>query len=127
MIHRKQEAAPNRLVFVLHKDNSWLNNGGGDFSIPLKPPSALTFLGPGPACHDCQNKHLTCACVLRPYYPGVDDIQSKILTAESTYSHWSLFNRFILALQLVDEADSIGVWVETRTTDIACATLGAAK
>ena len=45
MIHRKQEAAPNRLVFVLHKDNSWLNNGGGDFSIPLKPPSTLIFWG----------------------------------------------------------------------------------
>lgn len=37
-----------------------------------------------------------------------EEIQNKILTAESTNEHWSLFNRFVLALQLLNEADTVG-------------------
>lgn len=34
-----------------------------------------------------------------------------MLEAESTFSHWSLFNRFIMAAQMLDAADAAGGWV----------------
>lgn len=56
---------------------NWVHNGGTDFAVQLKPPSASDVLG-------------------------------KVLTAEGTYTHWSLFNRFILANEILDAADSAG-------------------
>lgn len=56
---------------------NWIHNGGTDFAVQLKPPSAADVLG-------------------------------KVLTAEGTYTHWSLFNRFILANEILDAADSAG-------------------
>lgn len=46
------------------------------------------------------------AAYLKP--PGVSDVMEKVLVAESEYEHWSLFNRFILASQLLDAADAAG-------------------
>lgn len=40
--------------------------------------------------------------------PGLDDVADKIYTAEGTYTHWSLFNRFCLANELLDAADAVG-------------------
>ena len=66
-------------MFVLKRtqEEAWVNNGGGDFSVQIRPPSAGSIVG-------------------------------KVLTAEATYTHWSLFNRFCLALELLDQADSVG-------------------
>lgn len=47
------------------------------------------------------------AVQLKP--PSVSDVLGKVLTAEGTYSHWSLFNRFILANEILDAADSAGM------------------
>ena len=68
-----------RVVWVLKElePENWIHNGGTDFAVQLKPPSAADVLG-------------------------------KVLTAEGTYSHWSLFNRFILANEILDAADSAG-------------------
>lgn len=46
------------------------------------------------------------AVQLKP--PSVSDVLGKVLTAEGTYEHWSLFNRFILANEILDAADSAG-------------------
>ena len=69
-----------RVVWVLKElePENWVHNGGTDFAVQLKPPSAADVLG-------------------------------KVLTAEGTYTHWSLFNRFILANEILDAADSAGV------------------
>ena len=56
----------------------WLNNGGCDFAVMLRPP-------------------------------GVEDIMSKILTAESEYTHWGLVPRFMLANETLDAADAAGM------------------
>ncbi|KAL3153548.1 Phosphoglucan, water dikinase, chloroplastic [Trebouxia sp. C0009 RCD-2024] len=68
-----------RVVWVLKElePENWIHNGGTDFAVQLKPPSASDVLG-------------------------------KVLTAEGTYTHWSLFNRFILANEILDAADSAG-------------------
>lgn len=68
-----------RVVWVLKElePENWVHNGGTDFAVQLKPPSAADVLG-------------------------------KVLTAEGTYTHWSLFNRFILANEILDAADSAG-------------------
>lgn len=68
-----------RVVWVLKElePENWIHNGGTDFAVQLKPPSAGDVLG-------------------------------KVLTAEGTYTHWSLFNRFILANEILDAADSAG-------------------
>lgn len=55
----------------------WINNGGTDFSVQIKPPSA-------------------------------EDLVAKVVNAEATYTHWSLFNRFCMALEVLDAADSVG-------------------
>lgn len=47
------------------------------------------------------------AVQLKP--PSVSDVLGKVLTAEGTYTHWSLFNRFILANEILDAADSAGM------------------
>ena len=47
------------------------------------------------------------AVQLKP--PSVSDVLGKVLTAEGTYEHWSLFNRFILANEILDAADSAGM------------------
>lgn len=67
------------MVWVLKElePENWIHNGGTDFAVQLKPPSAADVLG-------------------------------KVLTAEGTYTHWSLFNRFILANEVLDAADSAG-------------------
>ena len=31
-----------------------------------------------------------------------------MLEAEATFSHWSLFNRFVMAAQMLDAADAAG-------------------
>ena len=69
----------DRVVWVLKElePENWVHNGGTDFAVQLKPPSAADVLG-------------------------------KVLTAEGTYTHWSLFNRFILANDILDAADSAG-------------------
>lgn len=69
-----------RVVWVLKElePENWVHNGGTDFAVQLKPPSAADVLG-------------------------------KVLTAEGTYTHWSLFNRFILANEILDAADSAGI------------------
>ena len=69
-----------RVVWVLKElePENWVHNGGTDFAVQLKPPSAADVLG-------------------------------KVLTAEGTYTHWSLFNRFILANDILDAADSAGI------------------
>lgn len=36
------------------------------------------------------------------------EVVEKVLAAESEYDHWSLFNRFIMAGQLLDAADAAG-------------------
>ena len=59
------------------QEEAWVNNGGGDFSVNILPPSAESIVG-------------------------------KVVNAEATYTHWSLFNRFCLALELLDGADSVG-------------------
>jgi len=76
-----------RVVWVLKElePENWIHNGGTDFAVQLKPPSAADVLG-------------------------------KVLTAEGTYSHWSLFNRFILANEILDAADSAGAY---RACDLA--------
>ena len=68
-----------RLVFVLKQTQpeKWVNNGGADFAVQIKPPSA-------------------------------EDIVAKVVNAEATYTHWSLFNRFCMALEVLDAADSVG-------------------
>ena len=68
------------MVWVLKElqPENWIHNGGTDFAVQLKPPSASDVLG-------------------------------KVLTAEGTYTHWSLFNRFILANEILDAADSAGI------------------
>lgn len=68
-----------RVVWVLKElePENWVHNGGTDFAVQLKAPSAADVLG-------------------------------KVLTAEGTYTHWSLFNRFILANEILDAADSAG-------------------
>ncbi|KAK9803518.1 hypothetical protein WJX73_002149 [Symbiochloris irregularis] len=56
--------------------------------------------------------------------PGLDDVADKIYTAEGTYTHWSLFNRFCLANELLDAADAVGpegmalimVWLRLSTS-----------
>ena len=40
--------------------------------------------------------------------PDVGDLTDKIIAAEATYTHWSLFNRFCLANELLDAADAAG-------------------
>ncbi|KAA6428767.1 MAG: carbohydrate-binding module family 45 protein [Trebouxia sp. A1-2] len=74
-----EDNCPSRVVWVLKElePENWIHNGGTDFAVQLKPPSAADVLG-------------------------------KVLTAEGTYSHWSLFNRFILANEILDAADSAG-------------------
>ena len=76
-----------RVVWVLKElePENWVHNGGTDFAVQLKPPSAADVLG-------------------------------KVLTAEGTYTHWSLFNRFILANEMLDAADSAG----RQWCNIAC-------
>ena len=40
--------------------------------------------------------------------PSQVDLVDKVLVAEGTYSHWSLFNRFILVNDVLDAADAAG-------------------
>ncbi|KAL4424419.1 hypothetical protein ABPG77_005662 [Micractinium sp. CCAP 211/92] len=40
--------------------------------------------------------------------PGKSEVMEKVLVAESEYDHWSLFNRFIMAGQMLDAADAAG-------------------
>ena len=79
--HQDSDVAPFRRVVGVLKalpPENWIHNGGTDFAVQLKPPSASDVLG-------------------------------KVLTAEGTYTHWSLFNRFILANEILDAADSAGI------------------
>lgn len=46
------------------------------------------------------------AAYLKP--PGVDEIVQKVITAETEHDRWSLFNRFVLATQLLDAALAAG-------------------
>ncbi|KAK9862996.1 hypothetical protein WJX84_004122 [Apatococcus fuscideae] len=88
------EHCPSRVVFVLKQTEpeKWLNNGGCDFAVMLRPP-------------------------------GVDDVMSKVLTAESEYTHWGLVPRFMLANETLDAADAAGaagmafmlVWMRLST------------
>ena len=38
----------------------------------------------------------------------------QVLTAEGTYDHWSLFNRFIMANDILDAADAAGKLKQNR-------------
>ncbi|GFH24949.1 carbohydrate-Binding Module Family 45, partial [Haematococcus lacustris] len=60
---------PPSLVFVLKETQpeAWINDGGTDFRVQLKPP-------------------------------GLANLVDKVVEAESTYTHWSLFNRFCMAI-----------------------------
>ena len=40
--------------------------------------------------------------------PDFSDVARKALEAEGSSSHWSLFDRFCLAIELLDAADSAG-------------------
>ena len=40
--------------------------------------------------------------------PDLSDVVDKVLDAEANYSHWSLFNRFCMANDLLDAADAAG-------------------
>ncbi|PSC73883.1 ABC transporter A family member 2 isoform B [Micractinium conductrix] len=40
--------------------------------------------------------------------PNRNEVESKVLEAEATFSHWSLFNRFVMAAQMLDAADAAG-------------------
>eukprot|EP00898_Chlorokybus_atmophyticus_P007825 jgi/Chlat1/8043/Chrsp73S00600 len=40
--------------------------------------------------------------------PGMDDIVNKVLSAESEWSNWSLFNRFIMVNEVLDGAADLG-------------------
>ncbi|GBG60684.1 hypothetical protein CBR_g12420 [Chara braunii] len=39
---------------------------------------------------------------------GLEQLVDKVIAAESTYSNWGLFNRFILAMEVLDGAESAG-------------------
>jgi hypothetical protein len=43
--------------------------------------------------------------------PDLSDVVDKVLDAEANYSHWSLFNRFCMANDLLDAADAAGEWL----------------
>ena len=40
--------------------------------------------------------------------PDLSNLVDKVITAESTYTHWSLFNRFCMANDILDAADAAG-------------------
>ncbi len=40
--------------------------------------------------------------------PDLTDLVDKVIEAESTYTHWSLFNRFCMANDILDAADAAG-------------------
>lgn len=40
--------------------------------------------------------------------PDLSNVVDKVITAESTYTHWSLFNRFCMANDILDAADAAG-------------------
>jgi len=40
--------------------------------------------------------------------PDLSDLVDKVITAESIYTHWSLFNRFCMANDILDAADAAG-------------------
>ncbi|KAI3425011.1 hypothetical protein D9Q98_008393 [Chlorella vulgaris] len=40
--------------------------------------------------------------------PGVEEVMDKVLDAEANNTHWSLFNRFVMAAQMLDAADAAG-------------------
>ena len=40
--------------------------------------------------------------------PDLTDLVDKVIQAESTYTHWSLFNRFCMANDILDAADAAG-------------------
>lgn len=48
--------------------------------------------------------------------PGVDELHSKIMAAEGTYEHWSLFSRFNMALSILEAADAAGQIVRAGWT-----------
>jgi len=78
-MHFPQAICPQGIVFVLKElaPEAWINDGGTDFQVHLRPP-------------------------------GIETVASKVLAAEGTYSHWSLFQRFCLAIELLDAADAAG-------------------
>jgi hypothetical protein len=47
------------------------------------------------------------AIQLKP--PDFSDVSGKVLEAESSYSNWSLFDRFCLANEVLDASDSSGI------------------
>lgn len=44
--------------------------------------------------------------MLKP--PDLSDLVDKVMSAEATNTHWSLFNRFCLANDILDAADAAG-------------------
>ena len=40
--------------------------------------------------------------------PDLSNLVDKVITAEATYTHWSLFNRFCMANDILDAADAAG-------------------
>ena len=40
--------------------------------------------------------------------PDLSNLVDKVIEAESTYTHWSLFNRFCMANDVLDAADVAG-------------------
>eukprot|EP00200_Dunaliella_tertiolecta_P010550 CAMPEP_0202370036 /NCGR_PEP_ID=MMETSP1127-20130417/1744_1 /ASSEMBLY_ACC=CAM_ASM_000462 /TAXON_ID=3047 /ORGANISM="Dunaliella tertiolecta, Strain CCMP1320" /LENGTH=1145 /DNA_ID=CAMNT_0048965873 /DNA_START=13 /DNA_END=3450 /DNA_ORIENTATION=- len=74
-----EESCPSSLSFVLKETEpeNWLNDGGVDFTVTLKPPS-------------------------------IDTLVNQIMDAEGTYTHWSLFQRFCMAMETMDALDAAG-------------------
>ena len=46
-----------------------------------------------------------------------------MLTAEGTYDHWSLFNRFIMANDILDAADAAGEPKEKCAADVCASNM----
>ena len=40
--------------------------------------------------------------------PDLSNLVDKVIEAEATYTHWSLFNRFCMANDILDAADAAG-------------------
>ena len=59
------------------------------FSLPASLPALLPASIDGSCCRPAE-------------------VESKVLEAEATFSHWSLFNRFVMAAQMLDAADAAG-------------------
>jgi hypothetical protein len=75
---QSQAVCPQRIVFVLKEDSQWHSDDSGQDFVVQLKP------------------------------PGVGEVLGRAIDAESTYSHWSLFQRFCMVLEVIDAADAAG-------------------